>query len=229
MNWFDWATDIGQAWLKARSDRASGGKMAMTAGEAAEARGQLPFATWAYHAAIRISAPRRAAGRLKKVASRCDGPLPAAMGEHVTALVDNDVEGLVRASETFEKLGMSLLAAEAAATGARLTVRRGKRAGALRDRARRLANATEGAWSPALEDLPSSPVVLSPREMTVARLARDGKSSPEIAAMLDISVRTVDSHLARVYLKLGVAGRLDLAGALTRQSHETTDPSSSLD
>ena len=69
----------------------------------------------------------------------------------------------------------------------------------------------EGAWSPALEDLWASPASLSPREMAVARLAREARSSPEIAGLLGISVRTVDSHMANIYLKLGIAGRADLA------------------
>jgi len=109
---------------------------------------------------------------------------------------------------------MLLLAAEAAASGALLKARQGRRADLLRERVGRLAAECEGAWSPALEDLSGSPARLSPREMAAARLAREGRSSPEIAAMLDISVRTVDSHLASVYLKLGIGGRLDLAQAL---------------
>ena len=109
---------------------------------------------------------------------------------------------------------MLLPAAEAAASGALLKARKGQRAGLLRDRARRLAAQCEGSWSPALEDLSGSPAGLSPREIAVARLACEGRSSPEIASILDISVRTVDSHLASVYLKLGISGRLELAQAL---------------
>jgi DNA-binding CsgD family transcriptional regulator len=214
INWFDWAVDVGRAWLLARRDRPEATKLALGAAETAEKRGQLPFASWAYHAAVRISPSSPAAARLEEVARRCDGPFPAAMAIRASAVIAGDPEGLLRASEAFEELGMVLLAAECAAGGALLKVRQGRQARRLRERARRLEAQCEGAWSPALEDLSASLAGLSPREMAVARLARDGRTSLEIAEMLDISVRTVDSHLASVYLKLGVGGRLDLARAL---------------
>jgi len=48
----------------------------------------------------------------------------------------------------------------------------------------------------------------------VAVLAARGRTSPEIAATLHLSVRTVDTHLARVYRKLMVEGRRQLGAAL---------------
>jgi DNA-binding CsgD family transcriptional regulator len=51
---------------------------------------------------------------------------------------------------------------------------------------------------------------LSRRERQVARLAAEGRSASEIAKRLFISKRTVESHLAHVYAKLGVRSRLDL-------------------
>jgi DNA-binding CsgD family transcriptional regulator len=55
---------------------------------------------------------------------------------------------------------------------------------------------------------------LTPREDAVARAAAARLRSQEIADDLGISVRTVDNLLARVYRKLGVRSRLDLAAAL---------------
>jgi DNA-binding NarL/FixJ family response regulator len=55
---------------------------------------------------------------------------------------------------------------------------------------------------------------LTRREAEVAALAAGGFSDREIAARLFVSVRTVESHLARVYRKLGVGSRTQLAGAL---------------
>ena len=55
---------------------------------------------------------------------------------------------------------------------------------------------------------------LTAREEEVARLAASGLSDAVIAARLDVSVRTVETHLHRAYTKLGVAGRQDLLAAL---------------
>jgi DNA-binding CsgD family transcriptional regulator len=55
---------------------------------------------------------------------------------------------------------------------------------------------------------------LSVREEEVATLAAGGLSDRQIAARLIVSVRTVESHLASAYRKLGVASRAHLAGAL---------------
>jgi DNA-binding CsgD family transcriptional regulator len=64
-----------------------------------------------------------------------------------------------------------------------------------------------------VDEVPA-PVSLTPRELQVARLAAAGTSSPDIAATLAVSRRTVDNQLGRVYAKLGVGGRADLAAAL---------------
>ena len=49
---------------------------------------------------------------------------------------------------------------------------------------------------------------ISPREQEVLKLLAAGFSNYEIAARLSISLSTVKTHLQRIYLKLGVAGRM---------------------
>ena len=69
---------------------------------------------------------------------------------------------------------------------------------ALGSRGRRAAAAVRGEEA------------LTRREREVARLAVRGYTAREIAEELYISVRTVESHLARIYPKLGVASKAEL-------------------
>ena len=56
---------------------------------------------------------------------------------------------------------------------------------------------------------------LTEREWTIARAAAGRKRSREIGQQLGLSVRTVDNHLARIYRKLGVTGRVELEEVLS--------------
>jgi DNA-binding CsgD family transcriptional regulator len=63
---------------------------------------------------------------------------------------------------------------------------------------------------------------LTPQQKQIARLARDGRTNPEIGAELYISHRTVEWHLRQVYTKLGINSRKGLRGALRSPYRETT-------
>ncbi len=56
---------------------------------------------------------------------------------------------------------------------------------------------------------------LTAKERQIARLARNGLSNPEIGARLFLSPRTVEWHLGKVFTKLRIRARGELANALT--------------
>ena len=60
----------------------------------------------------------------------------------------------------------------------------------------------------------TGPLALTPTERRIARLAADGTSNRRIAQSLFITEKTVETHLANTYRKLGIRVRGELAGAL---------------
>jgi DNA-binding NarL/FixJ family response regulator len=60
-------------------------------------------------------------------------------------------------------------------------------------------------------------VQLTPREMSTLKLVADGKANKEIATALDISERTVKTHLAHLFEKLGATSRTEAVKVATRR------------
>jgi len=60
-------------------------------------------------------------------------------------------------------------------------------------------------------------VQLTPRELSTLKLLADGKANKEIASALDISERTVKTHLAHLFEKLGATSRTEAVKIATRR------------
>jgi DNA-binding CsgD family transcriptional regulator len=84
---------------------------------------------------------------------------------------------------------------------------------AFAERARReLAATGEKARKRSVETV----TTLTAQEAYIARLARDGRTNPEIGAQLFLSARTVEWHLRKIYTKLGIGSRRELHAALAQ-------------
>ncbi len=90
-------------------------------------------------------------------------------------------------------------------------------AAAFADRARIELRAAGGH---ARQQTTETPDTLTAQEALIARLAGDGASNPQIAAQLFISAATVAYHLRKVFTKLGVSSRSQLARALPARQGE---------
>jgi DNA-binding NarL/FixJ family response regulator len=80
---------------------------------------------------------------------------------------------------------------------------------AFAERARRELQATGETARKRSEDTRDA---LTPQEVQIAQLAREGLSNPEIGAQLFISPRTVQYHLRKVFAKLEISSRNQLGG-----------------
>jgi len=213
---FDAWVELDRAWVAAgageltRADR-----LARHAAEMARASGQLTFEAVALHDVARLGAPAAVRERLEELAGLLEGRLAPVLATSAAALAAEDGAALDRAAAAFEDLGALLWAAEAAAAASRAHRAAGRdaKANASQERGAALTAACQGARTPALASgvLAS---VLTAREREVAMLAAARASSREIAARLDLAVRTVDNHLSRIYAKLGISNRAQLAALL---------------
>jgi DNA-binding CsgD family transcriptional regulator len=157
---------------------------------------------------------------MSELATQIDGDLVAARVTYANALAARDSEALNKVSDDFADLGALLYAAEASAEAAVILRHAGnaRRAGAAEHKAAGLLARCEGATTPAVQAI-TARVELTPSELDAARQAAAGHTNKQIANDMHLSVRTVESHLQRVYEKLGVSGRHALADAL-RDPHD---------
>lgn len=172
---------------------------------------QVAFGMLALHDAARYGRPELVADTMVEVAAESDAQLLRDMTEHAVALRDEDGKALDAAAQVFLIRGAPHLAATVAAQAASSHT-----PGSV---AARRSAARSQLWArSALAFKPPNANVadaLSTRELDVAALAVAAAANKDIAERLFVSRRTVENHLQRVYRKLEVAGRGELAEMLS--------------
>jgi DNA-binding CsgD family transcriptional regulator len=188
---------------------------ALTAARQAASIGAWAMVGLAAHDAARYTGAPEAAQLAATAAERVEGPLHPCLSDYASARVADNPRTLSALSVRFEALGTILYAAEASYAAARAyrAASDGRAAVAAEVRSTMLHARCENASIPWVAGFQASEV-LTRREQQTALLAAAGLSDSVIATELEISVRTVQNHLATVYRKLGVNSRRNLPDAL---------------
>ncbi|MBS9535030.1 AAA family ATPase [Mycobacterium sp. M1] len=184
------------------------------AAQLARRAGMYAVESRAVHTAVRYG-DRSQAARAGELARMLWTPLSDVMALHARGVASRDGGRLDGAADRFAEIGVMAMAADAAAQAAAEYARSGDRERELESagRARRWAQQT-GLASPATVAT-ARPLPITAREREIAALAAAGLSNREIADRISVSVRTVDGHLYRIFGKLDVRSRDQLARLLS--------------
>ena len=155
-------------------------------------------------------------------AARGAGLVAAAAGAHeeASAAFERALAAEARAPDPFERARVLL------ALGS--TRRRGKRWAQARERLAAAVSLFEQLGTQlwverAREELARVPgraprgLQLTPTERRIAELVAEGRANKEVAAALFVSVKAVEANLSRVYAKLGLRSRTELARRFARE------------
>jgi DNA-binding CsgD family transcriptional regulator len=208
---------------------------------ATEYHGDMGFSKWALvelvEAAVHGGMTETAAGayrRLTAMTGLAGTDWAQGLAARSRALLSDGDEAEGSYREAIDRLGRTLLRVELARahllygewlrreqrrTDARVQLRTAHEMldamglAAFAERARReLAATGETVRQRTVDAVPA----LTAQEAYIARLARDGRTNPEIGAQLFLSVRTVEWHLRKVFTKLGIGSRRELPAVLDR-------------
>jgi DNA-binding CsgD family transcriptional regulator len=209
-----------------------------------EVGGQNPaFVAWRSQAALahlglgNPDAARRLAGEELELARAWGAPRAVGAALRAAGLSEGGKKGLRLLEEAVEVLADSPAKLEHAKARTELgaSLRRANRRSQARDHLRRAVELATICGALPLASRAESELLatgarprrialsgigaLTPSERRVAELAAEGPTNREIAQALFVTPKTVEVHLSRVYRKLGISSRSQLAGALGESAH----------
>ena len=215
---FDTTISRAHAWASVvEGDPVRGRRLLRQAASSAGSRGAVVEEAWVLHDLARLGRADEVADRLRALSAAAQGDLVAVLADDAAGLASGDPDTLGRHGGALRHPRLQ---------PARRGVRDG-RLGSLGPGSGPAAGDPMGATCHrAGRPLPgprsrraggaAGTVPLTHREREIALLAADGLASRLIAERLYVSVRTVDNHLGRIYTKLGLTSRTELAELLGR-------------
>ncbi|MEX0428921.1 LuxR C-terminal-related transcriptional regulator [Nocardioides sp. DS6] len=177
------------------------------------------YVTGALFLAVETVERAGASGPVESVRARADksdSALLRALGEYVAAAAVDDVDRLRAVAAELAQAGAGLYTTRVHITLALALRRRGEAAAAVAaaERAWR-ESAVAGFERAGLFYRLVDDVGLSAREVEILQLLAAPQSTAEVATTLQMSVRTVETHLHNISRKIGVSGREQLVRAAT--------------
>jgi DNA-binding CsgD family transcriptional regulator len=215
---FDTTISRAHAWAAVvEGDPERGRRLLRQAASSARSRGAVVEEGWALHDLARLGRADEVADRLRSLAAAAQGHLAGILADDAAGLASGDPDTLGDTAERLATLGFNLRAAESAMAASEASARAHDQRRATRW-ARRATELAARCEAPAVVELAGTggTAPLTQREREIALLAADGLASRVIAERLYVSVRTVDNHLGRIYTKLGLTSRAELAELLRR-------------
>jgi len=200
--------------VTAARGRPGGAELCLEAAEQARDVGGIVTALAYLHTAARLGAAQHAGKLLEEWAIDIEPPTTQARAASIQARASGDGKALLEAAEQHAAISFFGDALELAQlANAALT----RDASGASQRATMLIQQMRSKLqlpAPSFEPI----VGLTRRELEVARLAGRGMADRDVAETLFLSVRTVESHLASAYRKLGITSRRQLRDVLAEMT-----------
>ncbi|MEO8095669.1 MAG: helix-turn-helix transcriptional regulator, partial [Pseudolysinimonas sp.] len=195
--------------------------IALAAARRARSEGQPVAEMGAWYDAIRYGS-RAAAKQFLRASHNSLGEGRSAQRAYARSVLADDASGVEDAATALDRAGLGWFAVEAQASAVRMQRAVGAVPATERAVARLRALAAQHPGVRSSMSRERGGIPLTARELEIGLRASHGESDRQIAAAAGISVRTVQTHLARAYAKLSVHSRSELAVILSGAAHPTT-------